>query len=97
MEIADGILQRETKMLLTNKEIHGNTKGVILAAESAPSALFSSKQLQKWGYDVIAVSGAITSSPLSSKEFTENSEIQLISSADAGIDLSKSVIKYIKK
>ena len=96
MEIADGILQRETKMLLTNKEIHDNTKGVILAAESAPSALFSSKQLQKWGYNVIAVSGAITSSPLSSKEFQENSEINLVSSADSGIDLSNSVVEHIK-
>lgn len=96
MEIADGILQRETKMILTNKEIHDLTKGVILAAESAPSALFSSRQLQKWGYDVIAVSGTITSSPLSSKEFAENSEIKLVSSADSGTDLSNSVVKHIK-
>lgn len=96
MEIADGILQRETKMLLTNKEIHDLTKGVILAAESAPSALFSSMQLKKWGYDVIAVSGSITSSPLSSKEFVENSEVKLVSSADSGTDLSNSVFKHIK-
>lgn len=97
MEIADGILQRETKMLLTNKAIRDSTKGVILAAESAPSALFSSTQLQKWGYDIIAVSGAITSSPLSSKEFVENSKIKLVSSVNSGIDLSNSVINHIKK
>lgn len=97
MEIADGILQRETKILLTDKEVHAVTKGVILAAESAPSALYSSKQLQKWGYDVIAVSGAITSSPLSSQEFVENSKIRLVSSADSGTDLSNIVVKYIKK
>jgi hypothetical protein len=96
MEIADGILQRETKMLLTHKEMHDHTKGILLAAESAPSALFSSNQLQQWGYEIIAVSGAITSSPLSSQEFIENSEIPLISSVGSGTDLSESVVKHIK-
>lgn len=97
MEIADGVLQRETKMILTDKKIKKFTKGVVLAAESAPSALFSSKQLLDWGHDVVAVSGSITSSPLSSKEFTQNSDIKLVSSADSGSDLSDHVINFVKK
>jgi len=97
MEIADGVLQRETKMILTDKKIRNMTKGIVLAAESAPSALFSSQQLLDWNHKVIAVSGAITSSPLSSKEFTQNSKIKLVSSADSGSELSDSVIKFLKK
>jgi len=97
MEIADGVLQRETKMILKEKEIHDVTKGVILTAESAPSALFSSEQLKKWKYNIIAVSGAITSSPLSSKEFVKNSKIKLASSADSGIEISNCVIEHIEK
>jgi molybdopterin-guanine dinucleotide biosynthesis protein len=97
MEIADGVLQRETKMILMDKKIRNLVKGVVLTAESAPSALFSSQQLQNWDHNVIAVSGAITSSPLSSKEFIQNSEIKLVSSADSGSDLSDCVINFLKK
>lgn len=97
MEIADGVLQRETKMILTNKKIRNWCAGVVLTAESAPSALFSSQQLLNWTHNVIAVSGSITSSPLSSKEFTQNSEISLISSADSGYGLSEHVINFLKK
>ena len=65
--------------------------------ESAPSALFSLEQLVNWGHNVIAISGAITSSPLSSKEFTQNSEAKLVSSIDSGTDLSDHVLKFIRK
>jgi len=97
MEIADGVLQRETKMILTDNKIRKLTKGVVLTAESAPSALFSSQQLLNWEQNLIAVSGSITSSPLSSKEFTENSKIPLISSADSNSNLSEHVINFLKK
>jgi len=97
MEIADGVLQRETKMILTDKKIKKMTKGIVLTAESAPSALYSLQQLENWGHNVIAVSGAITSSPLSSEEFTKNSEVKLVSSIDSGTDLSDSVMNFIKK
>jgi len=97
MEIADGVLQRETKMILTDNKIRKLIKCVILTAESAPSALFSSQQLLNWEQNLIAVSGSITSSPLSSKEFTENSKIPLISSADSSSNLSEHVIDFLKK
>lgn len=97
MEIADGVLQRETKMILTDKKIKKWIKGVVLTAESAPSALFSTQQLLEWDHNLIAVSGAITSSPLSSNEFTQNSDIKLISSVDSGSKLSKCIINFLKK
>jgi hypothetical protein len=87
MEIADGILQRETRMILNSSVFQRVVKNVIVTADSAPSALYTTEYLQKIGYNVIAVSGAITSSPLYMKEFEQNSNIPIISSADHNIRL----------
>ena len=97
MEIADGILQRETAILLNDEKIKKMTKGILLAADSAPSALYSVNNLKKLGYKVIAVSGSITSSPLSSKEFKEHSDIQIVSSVDSGTTLTTTVNKFIQQ
>jgi hypothetical protein len=84
MEIADGILQRETSLLLSESLIKESTKGILLTAESAPSALFAVEELKRLGYDVIAVSGAMTSSPLYIREFQMKSDIPVISSGNNG-------------
>jgi len=95
MEIADGILQQETSILLKNQKIKDFTRGILIAAESAPSALYSVEYLKKLNHNVIAVSGAITSSPLSSKEFAKNCKIPLVSSIDSGKELTVIVQKSI--
>ncbi len=95
MEIADGILQRETAMLLAESSIKRMIKGVLLTAESAPSALYAVENLKKLGHHVIAVSGKITSSPLSVREFNEHCEIPVASSADSGEQLADIVSKFI--
>jgi len=96
MEIADGVLQKETKMILENAKIKRKVTGVLLAAESATSALFAVKYLKNLNHKVISVSGSITSSPLASREFQKNCEVPLVSSADSGKNLFESVIRYIK-
>ena len=96
MEIADGILQRETAMILADQSIKKLIKAVILTAESATSALYATEHLQKLGYKVIAVSGTITSSPLSVREFSEHSKIPVASSADCGDELVDIVAEFIK-
>jgi AmiR/NasT family two-component response regulator len=96
MEIADGILQRETHMILADKSIKKTIKGILLTAENAPSALYAVDLLQKLGYKIIAVSGAITSSPLSIREFQEHSQIPVASSADSGIELLDIITKFIE-
>jgi hypothetical protein len=95
MEIADGILQRETSILLSENSVKKVIKGVILAADSAPSALYAADKIEQMGHNVIAVSGAITSSPLFVREFKENSSIPVYSSADAGEELADAVLKFI--
>lgn len=87
MEIADGILQRETKLILDSAIFKRWIKNILVTADTAPSALYTTEYLQRKGYNVIAVSGAITSSPLYIKEFEQNSQIPIISSATENINL----------
>ncbi|HSB56460.1 MAG TPA: hypothetical protein VLD38_01430 [Nitrosopumilaceae archaeon] len=96
MEIADGLLQRETAMLLADPLIKNNVKGVLLAAESATSALYGIDKLKNLGYSIIAVSGAITSSPLYVREFKENSPVPVIPSTGEAEELVETVKDFIK-
>ena len=82
MEIADGLLQRETAMLLKDRSIKSLIKWVIVTAESPLSALYAVENLSKEGYNIISVSGTMTSSPLLIKEFQKNSKINVTSSAN---------------
>ena len=97
MEIADGILQRETVMLLEEPSIKQMIKGIVLTAECAPSALYGVEKLKKLNYNVIAVSGTMTSSPLSVREFREHSEISVGSSKGSGKELVNIVKSFIDK
>jgi hypothetical protein len=81
MEIADGLLQRETHLLLSEPLIKKSTNGILLTADSAPSAIYAAEYLKRIGYNIFAVSGALTSSPLYIREFQMNSDIPVISSA----------------
>ena len=92
VELADGVLQRETAMLLAEAEILRAGRGVILTAGGSLSALWGADRLRELGHNVVAVSGRFTSSPLAMREFTENdSNIPVASSADTGDELAQRV------
>ena len=93
MEIADGVLQRETQMLLTSDVVRPRVRGVVLAAGCAPSALFGAAQVKAYGHDVAAISGCITNSPLFMREFAEHCDIPIGSSVDRGEHLADLVIE----
>jgi hypothetical protein len=95
MEIADGILQRETAMLLEDARFKQRLHGVILSADNALSALYASDRLRELGHHVIAVSGAITSSPLSVREFQQRSGIPVARSTGSGEELAQQVSNYL--
>lgn len=95
IEIADGILQRETAFLLAEHSIKRMVSGIIVAADSAPSALYAAEKIQELDHKVIAVSGSITSSPLFVREFEEKSRIPVCSSTDTGEELADAVTKLI--
>ncbi|MFV2068544.1 MAG: hypothetical protein ACC645_16360 [Pirellulales bacterium] len=94
MEIADGMLQRETAILLEETGIRQSLMGVLLAATCAPSALFSVGHLERLGHELIGVSGLITSSPLFVDEFTRHCQAAVASSAGNGEPLADLVLRH---
>lgn len=95
LEIADGVLQRETAMLLSEPAVKEAIKGILLTADSAPAALYAVGELKKLGYKIIAVSGRLTSSPLFVREFEKNSDVRVGSSADSGKELAEIVTRFV--
>jgi hypothetical protein len=95
MEIADGVLQRETAMLLEEPVVRDAIKGLVLTARSGMSALYAVDWLNRMNNRVIAVSGAMTSSPLSVLEFQAHCDIPVGSSADSGRGLVEIVSRFI--
>jgi len=72
MEIADGLYERETKMLLTNKRFISTIEAVIFSAGDSLSAISGIEVLNKWGIYPLAISGLFTASPLLVREVQEN-------------------------
>ena len=96
MELADGLLQRETAMLLAEPEMQRAARGVVFTGESALSALWGAERLSSLGYRVVAVSGKFTSSPLAMREYTEHdSHIPVVSSAGTGEELAVRVKSFL--
>lgn len=68
LEIADGVLQKETAHLLSSGRFKARLDGVVFAAGDAMGATAGVAWLQKHGLPVIAVSGLVSVSPLASRE-----------------------------
>ena len=94
MEVADGILQQETSMLLSDELVAEYVAGVIVTAPCALSALEGTRQVQSKGHVVAAVTGIITNSPLFQREFEEHSEIPICTSS--GQTLSDQVMGLLR-
>jgi hypothetical protein len=97
MEIADGILQRETKMLLEDQTLKQSLAGVVLAADNALSARFGVDRLRQLGHNVIAVTGLMTSSPLCVREFESICDVPVAASTGNGKQLGETVLAYLQQ
>jgi len=102
IEIADGFLQPETRLLLESDEIRRRVRGVVVAGACSSSLLFATEYLRKLGHEVWAASGLITNSPLFVREFTDRSPIVVVSSRGsanrlARIIVEKTVEKTVKR
>ena len=79
MEFADGIVQRETAMLLKNEMIKNRIYKLIFSADSAFSAIGGITVLkEKFNLIPDAISGICSSSPLSIRELKEFTTIPII-------------------
>lgn len=72
MEIADGLYERETKMLLTNPGFISTIDGVIFSAGDSLAAIQGIEVLNKWGIYPDCIGGLFTTSPLLIQEVREN-------------------------
>lgn len=68
-ELADGILQRETSLLLKSSNLRARIGSILFAAADPLGAIAGVELLAAWGLEVSAVSGLMTASPLSVHEF----------------------------
>ena len=75
MEIADGLYERETRMLLTNRQFISTIDGVIFSAGDSLAAINGVQLLNKWGIHPTLLGGLFTASPLLIREVTENTNV----------------------
>ena len=75
MEIADGLYERETKMLLTSPQFISTVDGVVFSAGDSLAAINGIQVLNKWGIYPDMISGLLTASPLLIKEVKENTKV----------------------
>ena len=75
IEIADGLFERETKMLLTNKKFMNTVDHVIFSSGDSLAAIQGVDILNKWNIYPFALSGLLTASPLLVREVEANSSV----------------------
>ncbi len=68
IEVADGLLQRETSALLQDTRFTSTVNNWVLAAGDPMGAVAGVQLLRKWGIEPTAVSGLLTKSPLGMRE-----------------------------
>ena len=95
MEVADGVLQRETTMLLKDVILRPFIDGVVMTAPCALSALHGVQHIHTCGNDVIAVSGIISNAPLFVREFKEHNTTPVASSRQNGDELATCVLQHL--
>ncbi len=75
MEIADGLYERETKMLLTNKNFMSTIDSVMFSAGDSLASIQGVQVLNQWGIHPSCLSGLFTASPLLIEEVKANTNV----------------------
>ncbi len=79
LEVADGIFQRETAMLLGSEEFRAEIGHVFFAANDSLSAESGARHIRNWDLPLRAVSGMLTKSPLAQREAEEATGLPCLS------------------
>lgn len=97
VEIADGINQRETAMLLKSLVVQSRIHKLIFCAADAFGAIGGLKVLkEKFGLTPDAISGICSSSPLHIKELNEYTDIPVFNSMNIQLPQIKEILIYTK-
>lgn len=78
LEIADGIIQKETAALLSDPAVRGRMGGFIYASSEALSATGGVQTLREMGIRPSALTGMISCSPLAAAEATRVTGVEVI-------------------
>ncbi len=84
LEIADGLLQKETAALATSDIFRRTVDGVVFAANGSMSALAGVAWLRQHRLPVLALSGLVTASPLATREAAEATGLPVLSPDELG-------------
>jgi len=95
-EIADGVLQRETQMLLRSSLVSQMTAGVLLAASCATSALALIEEVNRLGYTKLVMSGKITNAPLFVEELRHRVNLPVFDCFDEAPRLAEQVLSWLE-
>ncbi|MBN4070847.1 hypothetical protein JYT76_04120 [Olleya sp. AH-315-F22] len=82
VEIADGLLQRETSALIRNRSFMNNVSGVLFSSMDSMSAIAGADMLTKLNCNVIGVTGLFTTSPLLINEVRHQSNFTVLTGED---------------
>ncbi len=78
VEIADGVFQQENRHLLVSPVVHQLIDRVVFAASDAMGAAQGVRSLTEAGFEVVAVSGLLTKSPLAAREARDALELPVL-------------------
>jgi hypothetical protein len=97
VEIADGLLQRETAGLLNSARFARRISGMLFASGDALGAVGGVDWLEHRALPVIAVTGALTASPLAVREAAAATRLPVLgldalSNANAARDLLQAAV-----
>ncbi|MGE0809589.1 MAG: molybdopterin-guanine dinucleotide biosynthesis protein MobB [Immundisolibacter sp.] len=81
VEIADGLLQRETAALLNTASFVDRLDAVLLAAADSLGALMGAAWLRERHLPLRAVTGLLTSSPLAAREAQQHLDVDVVHTA----------------
>ena len=98
VELADGIIQRETAYLLNLKEVKSRIHKLIFCSVDAFGMIGGIRILkEKFGLVPDALSGLCSSSPLFIRELSDFTEIPLFNSADDRVEQLIEILVPLRK
>ncbi len=96
LEVADGLYQEETAGLLSSSQFKNIVDGVIFASDSAVGAKMGMMWLQEHGLPMLALSGAVTRSPLAVIEAKEATGLPVLNLESLSCPSVSSVLKKLQ-
>lgn len=96
LEIADGVLQRETQMLLNDASFMSTVHAVMYSAGDSMGAIYGEQLLKSWGISPFAVTGLFTSSELLIREAKDRIETPVLGLDDLYNGQAVALLKAIE-